>query len=273
MADDKVVRLDFGSKKPVSTPTPASPATPESLRNFVRAAAGATWAGKFRVEAPDGKQSELDAEVAGFATVLGTFDVQRVLNKLVQRHEGKIREYKSLVEGYTDEDLRAWLAAPKDSDLQRKPYFFHALIDEAKKRFLFGLKHDTVQAPESEVSDDYKQIGPLTGDMLARAQKDLVYMLVNQAFVHAMRNKLVKAGDTIFNLTGYEPDQESIRLRRQGLRSYSLEDICNEVEKTHQLQWRKQPSYLGALTLEHHYRVQAALSLMNEEEADPGSAG
>lgn len=117
-----------------------------------------------------------------------------------------------------------------------------------------------------EVSDDYKHIGPLTGEELLRAQKDLVYILANHDFVHAMRNKLGEAGDTIFSLRGYSPDKESIRLRRQGLKSYSLEEICREVEKTHQLQWRKQPSYLGALTLEHHYRVQVALSLMNEEE-------
>lgn len=118
-----------------------------------------------------------------------------------------------------------------------------------------------------EVSDDYKHIGPLTGEALVRAQKDLMYMLANGDFVHQMRNKLTEAGGTIFALRDFAPDQESIRLRRQGLKSYSLEDICKEVDKTHQLQWRKQPSYLGALTLEHHYRVQAALSIMPSEES------
>lgn len=256
MADDNVVRPVFGR-------------TPQkgSVRDVVRDAAGEGWAGKLRIETPDGTQSKQQVELEGFATVLGTLDLQEVLGKLVQRHEGKIREYKSVVESYSDEDLQAWLLNPKDSDLQRKPYFFHALIDETKRRFLYGSERTQKKEPSGdEVPDDYKHVGPLEGEALLRAQKDLVYMLANHDFVHQMRNKLQEAGDTIFNLIGYTPDQESIRLRRQGLRSYSLEDICKEVEKTHQLQWRKQPSYLGALTLEHHYRVQTALSLMNEEE-------
>lgn len=260
------MRPVFGRKKSTPTETSAPPKGHESLRNLVRASAGDTWAGKFRVEAADGDKGEQDAGMAGFSTVLGTFHLQDVLRKLVQRHEGKIRAYKSLVESYSDDDLHAWLAEPKDSDLQRKPYFFHALIDEAKRRYLFGQKSEPTVEPESGVSDDYKLIGRLEGEALERAQRDLVYMLANGDLVHAMRDKLEEAGETIFNLTGYSPDQESIRLRRQGLRSYSLEEICREVENTNQLQWRKQPSYLGALTLEHHYRVQTALSLMNEAE-------
>ncbi len=142
MADDNVVRPVFGRKKPEPAETTPPPRGQESLRNFVRAAAGETWAGKFRVETPDGKETEQDMDVKGFATVIGTFDIQNVLNRLVMRNERKIQEYKSLVGGYSDEDLQGWLEKPKDSDLQRKPYFFHALIDEAKKRFLFGKTGD-----------------------------------------------------------------------------------------------------------------------------------
>lgn len=58
------------------------------------------------------------------------------------RNERKIQGLKSLVEGYSDEELQGWLTNPKDSDLQRKPYFFHALIDEAKRRFLFAKAGD-----------------------------------------------------------------------------------------------------------------------------------
>ena len=117
-----------------------------------------------------------------------------------------------------------------------------------------------------EISDDYKHIEPLTGEALLRAQKDLVYLYSNRDFVSKMRDKLEEAGDVIFSLHDYVPDKESIRIRRQGLQSFSLEDLCNEANKTNQLQWRTQPSYLGALTLEHHARVQAALSIMPSEE-------
>jgi hypothetical protein len=277
---DKIVRPVFGRKKSGPDVTTTAPSKgQESLRNFVGAAAGDARAGKFRTEMPDGKkEGEKDFDVSGFATVIATFGLQDTLNKLVQRHEGKIREYKNQVEGYSDEDLQAWLANPKDSDLQRKPYFYHALIDEAKRRFLNPArrtqKEEPAQTPKrekptGEVPDDYKHIGPLKGETLKRAQNDLIYMLANQDFVTRMRDKLEQAGDTIFSLANFTPDQESIRLRREGLKFYSLEQICNETEKTNELQWRRQPSYLGALALEHHTRVQVALSLMNTE--DPSS--
>lgn len=282
MAEDNIIRPAFGSKKPEpAKPEPAKPAAPrpgqESLRNFVRASASDAWAGKFRVETPDGKHSERDAEIAGFQTVIGSIHLKELLEKLVQRHEGKIRGYKTLIDGYTDEELHGWLDNPKDSDLQRRPYFFHALIDEANKRFLYAERRQGQEPqgkayadPAGEVSDDYKDVGPLEGEARVRAGKDLVYMLANQEFANAMRNKIEAAGDTIFRLKDFAPDQESIRLRREGLQSHTLEDICQEIDKTNELQWRRQPSFIGALTLEHEYRVQRALSLMNnEDEAGP----
>ncbi len=122
------------------------------------------------------------------------------------------------------------------------------------------------EPPREEISDHFRHIGPLTGEALVRAQKDLLYMIANASFVHQMKNKLTEAGNTIFALRSFAPDQESIRLRRQGLKSYSLDDICKVANNTHQLQWRTQPSFLGALTLEHHCRVQAALSVMPVDE-------
>ncbi len=133
-----------------------------------------------------------------------------------------------------------------------------------KKKLESAIQPALPQSAEEKASDDYKYIGPITGEALEQAQKDLLYIYVNGAFVERMRNKIQEAGDTIFGLKDFVPDQASIRLRRQGLKSFSLEQICQEIERTHELQWRSQPSYLGALTLEHHYRVQTALSLMNE---------
>jgi hypothetical protein len=141
----------------------------------------------------------------------------------------------------------------------------------------FGKKRLNAVRPQSnpqkpvpgEASDGYKHMGPLTGEDLERAQEDLLYMLVSREFVTQMRDKLTETGDTIFSLKGFVLDQESIRLRRQGLKSFSLKEICEEADRTHQLQWRSQPSYLGALTLEHHYRVQAALSTMNSKKVEP----
>lgn len=123
-----------------------------------------------------------------------------------------------------------------------------------------------IESPQSEATDDHGNDAPLTGEALDRARQDLVYMLTHAEFVMSMGAKLTKAGDEIFSLRDFTPDQKNIRLRREGLKTFSLEDICKEVEKTQPLQWRSQPSYLGALTLEHHCRVQAALSVMPREE-------
>ena len=141
MADDNVVRPNFGKKDARRDRAESTRRDTASLRNFVRASAGDTWAGKFRIETPEGDttDSERDADMKGFATVLGAFDIQKVLDRLAARHEGKIHDLKSLVQSYSDEELQSWLANPADSDLQRKPNFFHALIDEAKKRFLGGI--------------------------------------------------------------------------------------------------------------------------------------
>ncbi|MES2931198.1 MAG: hypothetical protein V4682_00685 [Patescibacteria group bacterium] len=114
-----------------------------------------------------------------------------------------------------------------------------------------------------EPSDDYKHIGPLEGLALLRAQQDLLYMLKNKEHVNKIRDRLEQLGDTVFSLRDFSPSEQSIELRRQGLRSDSLEQICALAEALSELQCRSQPSYLGALTLEHHARVQISLSLLN----------
>lgn len=71
-----------------------------------------------------------------FSPMLGSLDAQQILDKLVRRDDRHIRAYKRLVESYSSEEICAWLESPKDQDLQKEPHFYHALIDEAKNRFL-----------------------------------------------------------------------------------------------------------------------------------------
>ncbi len=126
------------AKSTDSPPAPTLNIPADPIRSMVRAAAGETWAGKFRLELADGSTREGldDASMLAASAFMGTLDVQKVLNRLVRRDERQIRAYKEVVEGYSAEDLHGWLMDPKDRDLQKKPYFFHALIDEAKRRFL-----------------------------------------------------------------------------------------------------------------------------------------
>jgi len=93
----------------------------------------------------------------------------------------------------------------------------------------------------------YKDIGPLTGDALVQAQRDLVYVLTHMDFANCMRDRLEKLGDLVFDLAGYTPDTRSIELRRQGLRTMTLEEICNLAANVNEVQVRMQPSYLVRL--------------------------
>ncbi len=119
-----------------------------------------------------------------------------------------------------------------------------------------------VEATEEEAPDEY-DVGKLSPAEQVLARRDLAYMLTNGDRVHAMRDKLQGLGDLVFSLKDFVPDKKSIRLRRAGLKSQSLEEICDMTELCNELQARSQPSFIGALTLEHHYRVERALSQLS----------
>lgn len=135
-------------------------------------------------------------------------------------------------------------------------------------RPVFGAKPQRAESTPQTVSEDegrgYESVGPLTGDALVQAQRDLVYLLQNMDYANRMRDRLEELGDIVFGLANFTPDTRSIDLRRQGLRTQSLEEICNMAENVTELQAKMQPSYLGALTLEHAARLNAALSLMDK---------
>lgn len=122
-----------------------------------------------------------------------------------------------------------------------------------------------IRAGLAEMFDELPDASRLTLEQCARAEQDLLYLLINQEFARAMRDKLQLAGDTIFSLGGFVVDKESIELRREGLRSLSLEDILAAIAVTDELQWSAQPSYIGALTLEHHARLQLAKAVMPQK--------
>lgn len=115
---------------------------------------------------------------------------------------------------------------------------------------------------QNEVSDDYSHVGPLTGDDLKRAQQDLLYLRSHMAHVQSMRDKIMLAGDHVFDLRNYSPKNKSIALRRKGLQKNSLEELCGMIENSSTQQWNTEPSFIGALTLEYQCRIDAALSLL-----------
>ena len=132
-------------------------------------------------------------------------------------------------------------------------------------RPVFGKQPETI-TNLLDVSE-YTYPEPLSKEMLARAREDFVFMVTEAGFVHDMRNRLEEASAAIFDLKDFNPHEKSIELRREGISSYTLKEICQEIEKTHLLRWKSQPSYLGALLLEYHCHVHAALSLLPDKKS------
>lgn len=140
-------------------------------------------------------------------------------------------------------------------------------------RPVFGKKKVEVEKPqqkdsdaESHPDDDYYDPKDYTPEQLRRAQLDLVFMLQEVDRIQKVRDKLHTIGDFIHSLKDYVPNKENIKLRRQGMASLSVKDICEQAESSVELQWSAHPAYFGALTLEYHYRVKAALSLMSDDK-------
>jgi hypothetical protein len=134
--------------------------------------------------------------------------------------------------------------------------------------FAFGKK-----APESEqpspdtaeaVPDEYEELGPLEleGEALLKAQKDLLYILANKEYVSRLRDHIERLGDVIFSMAGFAPHDANIQLRRQALAGDTLAELCAKAEQFNEMNCRTQPSYVGAITLEYHARVETALALM-----------
>ena len=133
----------------------------------------------------------------------------------------------------------------------------------------FGKKASVEKVPEPDPKSDYilpdPDAPPLEGEALERAQRDLLFALANMEYVRSTRDLITEIGDYIFSLKGFSPHGDNIKLRRQGLQSSSLEDLCAQARNSSEQQWAAKPSFFGALTLEHHYRVQSALSLLPKE--------
>lgn len=150
------------------------------------------------------------------------------------------------------------------------------MADDNVVRPNFGKKKPEVDKPKTnppepnceavEKDGDYYDPSSLTGEILVRAQKDLLYALAHQDHVNKSRDKIEAIGDFIFSLKNFTPNKHNIKLRRQGLHSYTLADICELVDSSQESEWRSQPSYFAALTLEYHYRIKAALSLMPDDK-------
>ncbi len=124
---DKVVKLDAWRDRKGSAQKPAVQS--QSLNT------------KVVIQTPEGEKelddvAEATLRATLFAATLGNKPLRYRLQKLAQRNEKKIGEYRDLVGGYEQEQVEGLLKSAKDSDIQRRPFFYYALLDEADRRFI-----------------------------------------------------------------------------------------------------------------------------------------
>jgi hypothetical protein len=97
--------------------------------------------------------------------------------------------------------------------------------------------------------------------------EDTRYVIENLDRITRAKDKIDEITDFIFDrLQGYVRDDTSIALRREGLRSASIEQLVNYMVDSTETDWKKHPSFYGAVILEYRDRVDAVLSLMGSDE-------
>lgn len=118
-----------GPKKPVDK----KPEPPAEVTELTRE--GSNWINE--VLASSGELSTRDIMGAIKGALGGGFVLRDRLEKLINRDERRIREYVDMMrDAYTDEQVLAFLN-PSDTDLRKKPFFFYAIADEARRRGIF----------------------------------------------------------------------------------------------------------------------------------------
>jgi hypothetical protein len=110
-----------------------------------------------------------------------------------------------------------------------------------------------------------QDVGSLVGEALAMAQRDLKYMIANSDHAHVAIAKINEITRHVFGLENFSPHDVSVELRRRGLRSTSLKELCVLAQRSKRGQWSNQPFYFCALALEYNSRVERAKSLLPKE--------
>ncbi len=106
---------------------------------------------------------------------------------------------------------------------------------------------------------------PTTHEGRVALLNDLKYLVANSPRITATRDKLDHITDYIFSLANFNKSDTNIELRRSGLKSASLENLCHVVLESDQSQWQTKPNYFGAVVLEYRDRVDRLIKLFPRE--------
>ena len=97
--------------------------------------------------------------------------------------------------------------------------------------------------------------------------EDITYAIENLDRINIAKDRIDEITDYIFDtLKGYVRDDESIKLRREGLRTASMESLVGHLVDSTESDWKVHPSFYGAVMLEYRDKVDSALNLLGKDD-------
>lgn len=92
--------------------------------------------GKARKQEAALKEVMQNPAAAFVEAFMNSVELKQKLERLGVRNERKVQELRRLVGTYDNDQIARMVRSATDADLQQKPAFYHALLDEAHARAL-----------------------------------------------------------------------------------------------------------------------------------------
>ncbi len=126
-------------------------------------------------------------------------------------------------------------------------------------------KQPEAAAPEQPAKASWVSLvesAPGTSEAQVRLATDMQYLLANMLRVNQTRDRIVEIDEYIQSLAGFSKSDGNVQIRREGLASASLENLCHIVLSSSRVHWQSKPNYYGAVLLEYNARIKKIMALV-----------
>ncbi len=126
---------------------------------------------------------------------------------------------------------------------------------------------DRKEKPEEPVGQPEQPIAAFSKETVLENFEDTRYVIENFDRIGIAGGRIAEITDFIFDkLIGYTRDDESIKLRREGLREASMESLVGYLVDSNESDWKVHPSFYGAVILEYDERAQQVISFIGSDD-------
>jgi hypothetical protein len=214
--------------------------------------------------------SEVDADLGFYhknrSRIMQTVALAERMERTIDTLPGYTRKERTIalraemVRGSSLEGLFSSLTQSSEADWKSKPSYYLALIYELSGR----LEKIAARVLAEKVAAG-KGSAESTGQEALMA--DVLFAITHSERAIAACQHIDVITDYIFAMPGFTPNQANISLRRQGLAFHTLQQLCGFILDSNEFQWRKDPSFYGAVILELDLRTKAVKPVLRQEEA------